>query len=365
MAITIVVGAQYGGEGKGKVVAYLALRDNPDYVVRCGGPNSGHTVYHGNQIYKLRMLPAGFVNPRSRLLLAPGCVINPRVLLQEVELAGIDSRRLGVDRNAVVITDEDSQREYDLGLRTRIGSTLSGTGAGVINRILRDGSARLASESPELKAFITDVSAEVNTGIDIGKSCIIEGTQGFGLSLYHTGCYPYATSRDTTAAAFISEVGLSPLAVTSIIMAVRTFPIRVEGNSGPLEHEITWQELRELSGYPYDVNEYTTVTNRLRRVGRFDLELVKRATMVNRPTEIALHGADYIEYSNKDSTRFEVLTEKARHFISSVEAELSTSITLVSTGPDKKAMVDRTLSHSRAEMIGVDVGYGKWYLSRS
>ena len=346
MAVTIVVGAQYGGEGKGKIVAYLALRDNPDYVVRCGGPNSGHTVYHGNQIYKLRMLPAGFVNPRSRLLLAPGCVINPKILLQEVELAGIDLRRLGVDRNAVVITDRDAQKEYDLGLRTRIGSTLSGTGLGVINRILRDGSARLASESSELSSFITDVSAEVNTGIDIGKSCIVEGTQGFGLSLYHTSCYPYATSRDTTAAAFISEVGLSPLAVTSIIMAVRTFPIRVEGNSGPLENEITWQELREISGYPYDVNEFTTATNRLRRVGKFDLELVKRAVIVNKPTEMVLHGADYLDFANLGIRRYEALKNNAREFISYLESQFGIPINLIGTGPKEDDFVDRKLAHT-------------------
>ncbi len=354
MSVTIVVGAQYGGEGKGKVVAYLALRDNPDYVVRCGGPNSGHTVYHENQIYKLRMLPAGFVNPRSRLLLAPGCVINPKVLLQEVELAGIDSGRLGVDHNAVVITDREAQKEYDLGLRTRIGSTLSGTGLGVINRILRDGSARLALESPELSSFITDVAAEVNTGIDIGKSCIVEGTQGFGLSLYHTKCYPYATSRDTTAAAFLSEVGLSPLAVTSIIMAVRTFPIRVEGNSGPLENEITWQELREISGYPYDVSEFTTATNRLRRVGKFDLELVRRAAMVNKPTEIALHGADYLDFTNKGQQRFDELGATTKQFILHLEKELQTTLRYVGTGPDDYEIVD-IIQDKKAKNIEIPV----------
>ena len=352
MTVKIVVGGQYGGEGKGKVVAHLAFRDNADYVVRCGGPNSGHTVYHGNQIYKLRMLPAGFVNPQSRLLLAPGCVINPQILLQEVELAGIDPHCLGVDRNAVVITDQEAQKEYELGLRTQIGSTLSGTGLGVINRILRDGSARLASESPELSSFITDVSAEINTGIDIGKSCIIEGTQGFGLSLYHTGCYPYATSRDTTAAAFISEVGLSPLAVTSIIMAVRTFPIRVEGNSGPLENEITWQELRDISGYPYDINEFTTATNRLRRVGKFDLKLVKRAAMVNKPSEIVLHGADYMSYLNKGVTFFSQLTDETKRFVWSIEKELNVPVTMIGTGPNKAEMVDRRHEYSCYKEIG-------------
>lgn len=358
MAVTIVVGAQYGGEGKGKIVAYLALRDNADYVVRCGGPNSGHTVYHENQIYQLRMLPAGFVNPKSRLLLAPGCVINPQILLQEVELAGIDPHRLGVDRNAVVITDRDAQKEYDLGLRTRIGSTLSGTGLGVINRILRNGSACLASESPELSSFITDVSAEVNTGIDIGKSCIVEGTQGFGLSLYHTSCYPYATSRDTTAAAFISEVGLSPLAVTSIIMAVRTFPIRVEGNSGPLENEITWQELREISGYPYDISELTTATNRLRRVGKFDSDLVKRAAMVNKPTEIAVHGADYINYLNKGVRLFEHLSVEAQRFVSLLGDELKVPISMVGTGPSELELVDRKFPVDHLAEVG-NVGSGR------
>ena len=362
MSVVIVVGAQYGGEGKGKIVAHLALRDNADFVVRCGGPNSGHTVYHKNQIYKLRMLPAGFVNPRSRLLLASGCLINANVLLQEIELAGIDPERLGVDRNAVVITEQDAQKEHNLGLRHRIGSTLSGTGLGVIHRILRDGSARLASEFPELKTFITDVSAEVNAGIDVGKTCIIEGTQGFGLSLYHTSCYPYATSRDTTAAAFLSEVGLSPLSVTSIVMAVRTFPIRVEGNSGPLENEITWQKLRELSGYPHDINEFTTVTNRLRRVGKFDLELVKRAVMVNRPTEIVLHGADYLDFSNKSARCIEGLTDKTLKFIYALESELCARVTLIGTGPGDSEIIDRNVGVStqiqrRSEFVGAnDVG---------
>ena len=221
-----------------------------------------------------------------------------------------------------------------------------------INRILRDGNARLASDSPELSSFITDVSAEVNTGIDIGKSCIVEGTQGFGLSLYHTSCYPYATSRDTTAAAFISEVGLSPLAVTSIIMAVRIFPIRVEGNSGPLEKEITWRELRELSGYPYDVNEFTTVTNRLRRVGKFDLELVKRAAMVNKPTEIALHGADYINYLNKGVISFGLLTDETRRFVLSLEKALTVPVTMIGTGPGKTEIVDRLHEHDFLKEIG-------------
>jgi adenylosuccinate synthase len=342
MAVTIVIGGQYGGEGKGKIVAHIAKRDDPDFVVRCGGPNSGHTVHLKGQIFRLRMLPAGFVNSRSRLLLAAGSIINLRLLITEIELTGIDAHRVGIDRNAAIITDEDGKRESQLGLRDRIGSTLSGTGIGVVKRALRDGTIKLASDIPEARPFVTDVSAEINCGIDKGQLCIVEGTQGFGLSLYHTLCYPYATSRDTTASAFLSEVGLSPMKVDSIIMAIRTFPIRVEGKSGPLKNEITWEELQQRSGYPYPISEYSTVTGRLRRIAEFDMELVRRATMVNKPTELALHGADYLDFVNKGVLDYDFLTSETKEYIKHLENELAAPVTFIGTGPEQDELIDRS-----------------------
>jgi adenylosuccinate synthase len=347
MAVIIVVGAQYGGEGKGKIVAHLATRDDPDFVVRCGGPNSGHTVHLKDQIFRLRLLPAGFVNARSRLLLAAGCVVDLKLLFSEIELSGIDSHRVGIDRNAAIITDEDRQAESQLGLRERIGSTLSGTGIGVAKRVLRDGTIKLASDIPEAKPFITDVSAEINYGIDRGQLCIVEGTQGFGLSLYHTLCYPYCTSRDTTASAFISEAGLSPMKVDSVIMAIRTFPIRVEGKSGPLRGEISWEELQHRSGYPYPISEYSTVTGRLRRLAEFDIELVRRAAMVNRPAELAIHGADYLDYANKGVKGYDLLTDGAKDFIKLIEGALSVPVTIIGTGPEQTEIVDRVYGRGR------------------
>jgi len=264
-----------------------------------------------------------------------------KLLLTEIELTGIDSHRVGIDRNAAIITDEDGKRESQLGLRDRIGSTLSGTGIGVAKRALRDGTIKLASDIPEASPFITDVSTEVNCGIDKGQLCIVEGTQGFGLSLYHTLCYPYATSRDTTASAFLSEVGLSPMKVDSIIMAVRTFPIRVEGKSGLLKDEITWDELQQRSGYRHSIGEYSTVTNRLRRIASFDMEIVRRATMVNRPTELALHGVDYLDYGNKGLTEFNGLCNKAKLFIEWLERELSVPVDFIGTGPTNEELIDR------------------------
>ncbi|MDR4481336.1 MAG: adenylosuccinate synthetase [Nitrospira sp.] len=341
MPLTVIVGGQFGSEGKGKVTSYLALRDNVDIVVRCGGPNSGHTVDVEGQRYELRSLPAGFINPGTRLLLAAGCLINPEILLTEIKSTGTDPKRVGIDPHAGIISPSEGEEEAELRLRERLGSTLSGTGMGVANRVLRKSDFKLAKDVPELREYLTDVSEEVNQAVDKNGKVLVEGTQGFGLSVYHSPHYPHATSRDTTASGFLSEVGVSPRVVTDIIMAIRTFPIRVAGNSGPLKDEITWEELRERSGYPTDIREYTTTTKKLRRVGLFDLELVQRAALVNRPTQIALHGGDYLSYSNKSVDCYEELDSVSRDFLAYLYAGLSIPIQIVGTGPANNEVVDR------------------------
>ena len=342
MPLTVVVGGQFGSEGKGKVTSYLALRDNVDVVVRCGGPNSGHTVDVDGQRYELRSLPAGFINPGTRLLLAAGCLINPEILLTEIKNTGINPRRVGVDRHAGIISPIEGEEEEKLHLRDRLGSTLSGTGIGVANRVLRSPHFKLAKDMPGLQEYLTDVSGEVNAALDKGGKVLIEGTQGFGLSLYHSPHYPHATSRDTTASGFLSEVGVSPRLVTDIVMAVRTYPIRVAGNSGPLPNEITWEEVRRRSGYPTDIREFTTTTKKLRRVGLFDLELVRRAAMVNKPTQIALHGADYLSFENKSVRNNSELEEHAEYFIACLERALTVEVCLVGTGPANQEIIDKT-----------------------
>ena len=342
MPLTVVVGGQYGSEGKGKVTSYLALRDDVDIVVRCGGPNSGHTVDLDGKRYELRSLPAGFVNQKSRLLLAAGSLINPEVLLTEIKTTWIDHKRVGIDRNAGIISHLEEEEEAKLHLRERLGSTLSGTGIAVAYRALRKSEFRVAKDVPELQIFLTDVLAEVNAALDKGKRVIIEGTQGFGLSVYHSPHYPYATSRDTTASAFLSEVGVSPRLATDIIMAIRTYPIRVAGNSGPLINEITWGELQERSGYPVEIREYTTTTKRLRRVGVYSPEIVKRATLANRPTQIALHGADYLSYLNKSAVTYGDLQPETRKFIEDLESSIGTPVTIIGTGPTNEELIDRT-----------------------
>lgn len=341
MSILVIVGGQFGGEGKGKITAHLCREYGFDIAVRCGGPNSGHTItINGNQVV-LRQIPAGVVNLQTKLFLAAGCLIDLDVLFEEIALFSLTPNRLRVDRNAVIIHKKYAHEEKIAGLNSRIGSTCTGTGIAVAKRALRAKDLKLAKDVPELKRYLTDVSTEIITSHLNGEKIVIEGTQGFGLSVYHSPYYPYTTSRDTTASGFLSEVGISPLVISDIIMVIRTFPIRVAGNSGPLPNEIDWETVQRESSYPYKIQEFTTVTKRLRRVARFDLDLVKKATMVNRPSHIALMGVDYLNYKNKEAEYYNELTWKTKEFILWLESELGVEISFIGTGPTDYELIDR------------------------
>ena len=253
MPVTVVVGAQYGSEGKGKLCAHLAASDDLDCVVRCGGPNSGHTVHVGGIRYELKQVPSGFVNPGARLLVAPGALVNPRIFLEEAMLCGLDPARLGVDENAGVIEEADIQKELALDLRGRLGSTGSGVGAAVSRRVLRESGFRRAKDHPDLAPFTTSVRRELAWALRGDGRILVEGAQGFGLSLYHARDWPYRTSRDTTAHSFLGEVGMG-VRDFEVVMAVRIFPIRVAGDSGPLEHEVTWGEVQDR--YAGDLGDF-------------------------------------------------------------------------------------------------------------
>lgn len=339
LGITVVVGGQFGGEGKGKITSHLCRNHNFDIAVRCGGPNSGHTCTIDGEQTVLRQVPVGVVNPNTKLFLAAGSLINPDVLKNEIEQFHLTPDRLKIDRNAALITPDCIEMEKKLLLRDHLGSTQSGVGAAVSKRALRSPPIDLVNNNPELKKFTCDVSEEVMKGYKKQKKIVIEGTQGFGLSLYHSPFYPNTTSRDTTASAFLSEVGLSPLCVSEIIMVVRTFPIRVAGKSGPLD-EISWDVIEQESGYPHKIFENTTVTNMLRRVGRFDINLVKKAFNANYNAKIALMGVDYLDYRDKSKKGWDELTATTKSFILMVVKNLGDNITYIGTGPSDFDLID-------------------------
>ncbi len=341
MPVTLVVGGQYGSEGKGKLVAHLAFRNRIDFAVRCGGPNAGHTVSWNNSLVVVRQIPAAAVNSSARLLIAAGALVDPPILLKEIKRLGLDKQRVGVDPFAAVISPKHREREVHLGLRRRLSSTLSGTGAATASKVLRDPELKLAKQIPALKEYLVDVATEINIAYDEGKKILIEGTQGFGLSLHHSHLYPFVTSRDTSASNFLSESGLSPFCATEVIMVLRTFPIRVPGKSGPLQQELSWRDVAKTSHGPIQLNEFTSVTKRLRRVGKFENDLVRRATMINRPTSLALQGIDYIDFQDRSKRSYESLSEKSKAFVRGVETLTGVRVKYIFTGPDVMDVIER------------------------
>ena len=235
MGCTVVVGGFFGDEGKGKLTAYLALRDRPAIVARGGvGPNAGHTVQIQGKTYSLRTLPSGFVCKESRLLIGPGVLVNPDIFLKEVGVTQTKDR-IGVDRQCAIIEqkhiDEESRSEH---LVKKIGVTKSGVGACNADRVFR--SAKLAKEIPELSGFLADVSEEICKALSQDQRVLLEGSQGTFLSLYH-GTYPYCTSKDVCASAICSDVGIGPTAVDEIIIVFKAYVTRVGG--GPLEGQLS------------------------------------------------------------------------------------------------------------------------------
>jgi adenylosuccinate synthase len=332
MPVTVVIGGQYGSEGKGKVAQFLAERDQAAAVVRVGGTNSGHTgMGSRGSKHVLRQLPTAAWLPHTTCVLGPGSYIDLEILRREIELTALSANRLRIDARAMLITPGDVEAEAEAGLRTRIGSTGSGTGAAVCRRIERRADAPLAQTVAQLRPYVCDTTELLREYLGRGERVIVEGTQGFGLSVLHSPDYPYATSRDTSAAGALSEAGLSPLDVDAIVMVIRTFPIRVGGNSGPLPEETTWADVARDAGSEH-LEEFTSVTRVLRRVGEIDVSALRSAIAANQPTSIVLNHLDYVDASCSGSP---MLPIKAQHFVTQLASEIGRRIDFVGVSPDE------------------------------
>jgi len=334
MPVSVVVGGQYGSEGKGKVALELVRRDRSTaIVVRPGGTNSGHTVYaRDGRRFVLRQLPAASIDGNVTVVLPAGSYIDVGVLFREVAEVGLAARQLVIDPRAHVIRTEHVEWERKAHLVENIGSTGSGTGAAVISRYARCAASiphgTEAGEIADLLPFVRDTAPILDAALKDGRRILIEGTQGYGLSPIHGDAWPKCTSRDTTAAAFLSEAGLSPIVVDEIVLVLRCHPIRVAGDSGPLAGETCWDEIAASAGIAGDLREFTSVTHKVRRVGVFDPELVRRAIVANAPTSIVLNHLDYVDSAVAGRAS---LTPKAVDFVRAVETAIGRSIDFVGT----------------------------------
>lgn len=346
--VDVIVGGQYGSEGKGHIASYLAKEYG--YLVRVGGPNAGHQVLlEASHTY--HHLPSGTRhNPSAKLILGAGAQINVGRLMEEIAECFVTAERLTIDPQAMIIEDRDIAEEIgQTGVVNAIASTGQGVGAAAARRILgRNGklAVRLARDVPELKPYIRPALGVLEQAYSSGQRILLEGTQGASLSLFH-GEYPYVTSRDTNASGCMAEAGIPPGRVRRCIAVCRTYPIRVGntlGSSGEVAQSLSWEEVAErahLDPAELKAREKGSTTYRPRRVGEFDWEQLRRTVMLNSPTDIALTFADYLDARNADARRYEQLQPATIQFIQDIERVAKVPVSLINTRFHWRSVIDR------------------------
>lgn len=295
--IDIILGGQYGSCGKGSVASVYAANYPYDLVIRTGSPNAGHTFRKPDgSLVKMRQLPVSWFFARHTPVLVPaGAVVDKDVLLAEAKMLrteGFDAE-VFVSPMAAVIQPEAKVADKKI----TTGTTGEGVGTTRADKCLRR--AVLVRDDPDFESG--ELASLVNTDTHFCflavnsplTRILIEGTQGFALSM-DLGTYPYCTSTNLTPYRILDDAGI-PFGVHDVnpCMVVRTFPIRIAGNSGPMYKETSWEELRRRYGDHIPI-EQTTVTKKTRRVGEWDSDLVYRAARTIRPTCTVLTFADYI-----------------------------------------------------------------------
>ena len=335
MPATVIVGAQWGDEGKGKIVDLLA--QDSDVVCRYqGGPNAGHTIVVGDETYKIRALPSGIVRGKP-CVIGNGCVVDPEVLIDELdefERRGHPTDEVYVSGNAHLIMpwhlaiDQASERRLG---KLAIGTTKRGIGPCYADKAMRLGirvqdildtkilrekievalaeknlwlervyeaepfdletvAAQYEGYAQRLRPLVADTSLYVDTALREGKEVLFEGAQATLLDLDH-GTYPFVTSSNPVAASAATGVGIGPQRIDRVVGVSKAYVTRV--GEGPFPSEIrgpSRRRMRELGG------EYGTVTGRERRCGWLDLVALRYAVRVNGIDQLALTKLDVLSH---------------------------------------------------------------------
>lgn len=354
--IAAVVGGQFGSEGKGAVVGHIA--EQFGVHVRVGAANAGHSVYVDGEKHVLQSIPcAAYCAPEAVCVLGPGALISPSILVEEINRnnawrheRGLDRLELVIDRRAHVIKQEHIDREQQSDLAKRIGSTSTiareGIGVATAARVMREAGCVTAKD---VERDLTDSFADVyvEDSVDVlheamgrDTNILLEGTQGTGLSLT-TGDFPFLTSRNTTATGLAADCGLGPRHIDEVIAVLRTFPIRVAGNSGPFYPDSQETDFRKIGVQ----EERTTVTKLVRRIATFSMMQARDAVWLNSATRLALTFGDYIAPSLAGVSEFDEDAWQAPDvrdlfgLVASIEQITGTSIQWIGTGPD--SIIDR------------------------
>lgn len=330
MPVDIVVGGQAGDEGKGKICAFLAVKNDYDYAIRVGGPNAGHTIFYKDKIYTLKTMPGAFVNRRTKLVLGAGTYVIPDWLEKEIEQTGA-AGRLIIDPHVVLIEPRHTAAERaDARMMGKIGSVGTGLGAAVRDRVDRK-KLSFAKDHPRLKKFVKDVPELLNKALAKGSKMLLEGTQGMKLSNLH-GEYPFVTSRDTTASTFMGEAGLGPKYAGDVYAIFKPYVTRV--GPGMVANEL--KDKAKLAKYHTAGREVGSVSGRLRRVGAFEMDVALQTVRINSATKIAVTHIDLL--GGADVSRgIKSFTGEAKKFLGTLEKVCACypypKVDLISYGP--------------------------------
>lgn len=315
--VTIVVGTQWGDEGKGKIIDILA--SNADVVARFqGGANAGHTIKRKDKTFVFHQIPSGALSPTAILIIGNGCCIDPETLVTEIEelnKEGIDVKgRLFISENAHVVMP--AHKEIDA-KDSYIGTTKRGIGPcyeakygrrgirmhnlldkkGLINPRLPERSGgqetptmdKLLSSGEMLRPYIRDTSIFLNSLIDENKNVLIEGAQG-GLLDIDYGTYPFCTSSNTIAGGACTGLGIGPTRIDSVIGVAKAYTSRVGEGPFPIEFPLSLEnKIREIGG------EFGATTGRPRKVGWFDASLVSYIVKINNIDKLAITKLDVLD----------------------------------------------------------------------
>ncbi len=312
MSIDVIVGTQWGDEGKGKITDLLA--EKKDLVIRYqGGNNAGHTVVVGEDVFKLHLIPSGILFPKTVCVIGNGVVVDPEVLLEEIsslQARGIKvtPENLKISSAAHIILPEhkerDKQQEQSRAEGQKIGTTGRGIGPAYVDKINRSGVrmeaflrpeafkdrlGALAALAPKIAPYVIDSVAYISTAVKQRKKILLEGAQGTMLDVDH-GTYPFVTSSNPTAGGACTGSGIGPTKIDRVLGVVKAYTTRVGEGPFPTElHDATGELLRS------EGKEYGTTTGRPRRCGWFDAVVVRHSVIVSGITDLVITKLDVLD----------------------------------------------------------------------
>ena len=306
MSVSIIVGGQYGFEGKGKIAHWLGMNHGCDYAVKTGGWN--YFYYwksikdkDSNAEFKYKHFSSAINQENTTVyVFTSGSLIYSGTFFEELEERSLSKDRIIIDPFTRIID--------------------------------KSGVQRLAKLHPAFEDFIGDTTMILGNAVDDAKKIIVEGSQGYGLSPVHSKEWDWSIPRDTTAAGVLSEVGLSPLDVDDIILVIRSYPVQKIGElHPPMKNKIDWHTIEKRSG-GFAIKSFQDIASLENyAVSEFDSEMVKRAILVNNPTVVVLNHSDYFDASLPE---MDDLSEKQVEEITKIEDEIGVKFDLIGNGPN-------------------------------